>query len=749
MSAGDDPAVLALTDDPVVQEARKRYDRCAEWEGNARGRYLDDIKFAIGDSDNGYQWPNAIRQSREVANRPCLTMNIIKQHNLQISNEARKNKSSVKIVGLGNGATVSSAEMFQSVIRRVEYVSRAQSAYTVARGWQIDGGIGWWRLTTDYADPDTFDQEIYIQPVNDPLSVFLDPDIQQKDGSDAKFGLVFDNIPWEQFEEEYPKFKRDSIGMSPLGIAGTDDDWVSRDHIRLCEYFRIVNKSDTLISFVHMNERKTIRKSMLPRNMWSILDDPMTRTRPVEEPTVEWKLIAGSKIIDETIWPGKYIPLVRVIGEETVVEGQLDRKGHTRGMKDAQRMYNYNASAQVEFVALQGKTPWVASAKAIEELESMWNTANTTNHSVLIYNDVDDDNPERVIAPPQRTQPPNAAPAYQQGMETAFNQMMMTSGQWQNQMGMMGNERTGAAIGKRQEQGDTATFHFQDNYEVALQYTGRQLIDLIPKVYTTKRVLAIHAEDGTSMDLELDPSAKQAFMQVQAVNGQTVRQIFNPNVGKYDVAATVGPAYGSKREQTVEALTLILTQAPALTGIIGDILLGAMDFDKAQEASQRLKRMVPPQALGTGPSPQEQQLEAKVQSLTMALGKALQEGGKEKLKLVGKDQMRDIDVYDSETKRLAALKEVLLADPEMVKQILSQLGNDALGTSLKPILDANSNDIDETPKAASPDEAPPMSGAKRAPDGEWYLADPSRVGKYLHIAPLAQDKKLGRSVISG
>ena len=750
----DDPDVATLSGDPTIQEARKRFDRSVEWEGNARSRFIDDIKFETGDSDNGYQWPNAIRQSREVASRPCLTMNIIKQHNLQISNEARKNKSSVKIVGLGNGATVGAAEMFQAVIRRIEYLSRAQSAYTVARGWQIGGGIGWWRLTTDYADADTFDQEIFIHPVNDPLSVYLDPDIQQKDGSDSNFGFVFDNVPWDQFEEEYPRYKRESIGRNPLGIASGDDDWVSKDHIRLCEYFRKVKKPDKLISFVHLNERKTIRKSMLPRNIIeAILDDPQTRTRDIEDDQIEWKLIAGDVVIDETIWPGKFIPLVRVIGEESVVEGILDRKGHTRGMKDAQRMYNYNASAQVEFVALQGKTPWIASAKAIEELESMWNTANTTNHSVLIYNDVDDDNPERVIAPPQRTQPPNAAPAYQQGMETAFNQMMMTSGQWQNQMGMQGNERTGAAIGKRQEQGDTATFHFQDNYEEALQFTGRQFIDLIPKVYTTKRVLAIQAEDGTSMELEIDPAAKQAFTQQQAADGQIVRRVFNPNVGSYDVAATVGPAYGSKREQTVEALTLILTQAPALTGIIGDILLGAMDFDKAQEASQRLKRMVPPQALGTGPTPQEQQLEAKVQSLTMALGKALQEGGKEKLKLVGKDQMRDIDVYDSETKRLAALKEVLLADPEMIKKVLAQLGDDALGTSLKPILDANSDDIDETPKAPDSNSTnaatPPMAGAKRAPDGEWYLADPSRVGKYLHIAPLAQDKKLGRSVISG
>jgi hypothetical protein len=266
------------------------------------------------------------------------------------------------------------------------------------------------------------------------------------------------------------------------------------------------------------------------------------------------------------------------------------------------------------------------------------------------------------------------------------------------------------------------------------------LIDLIPKIYDTKRVLSIQADDGVEFEVEIDPTARQAYLQQIQHDGQVARRIFNPRLGKYDVAATVGPAYGSKRQETVEALTLILTQAPALTGIIGDLLLNAMDFDKAQEAAQRLKRMVPPQALGQGPSPNEQKLMGQVQSLTVALGNALQEQGKSKLKLMGKDQMRDIDVYDSETKRMAALAKVIASDPEMLKKVLDQLGDDALRTSLLPILQANSSDIDETPQAPPVGEAPPVTGAQRAPDGEWYLADPTRKGKYLHIGSLAQDR---------
>ena len=278
-------------------------------------------------------------------------------------------------------------------------------------------------------------------------------------------------------------------------------------------------------------------------------------------------------------------------------------------------MYNYNASAQVEFVSLQSKTPWIVAAKAIEGHESLWNTANLVNHSVLTFNHVDDDNPEAPIPLPQRQEPPNAAPAYEAGMTTAFNQMMMVSGQWQNQMGMMGNERTGEAISQRQEQGDTATFHFQDNFDSALIFTARQVIDLVQKVYDSKRVMLILAEDETEVELQIDPTAQQALQEVMSESGEIIARIFNPRIGGYDLAPSVGPSYGTRREETVQALTLLLTQAPALTGIVGDLLLGAMNFDKANEAALRLKRMVPPRALGQGPSQTEQQLQQQLQIL--------------------------------------------------------------------------------------------------------------------------------------
>jgi len=727
--------------DDVMLEVRKRYRRCVEFESVARARFIEDIKFSYGDSDNGYQWPGNVRRSREQGSRPCLTMNVTRQHNLQIINDAKQSPAVINIRPVGNGASKEAADIFHGVTRYIESNSKAAAAYSTGREFQVCGGIGWWRIVTDYANEDSFDQDIFIEPVNDPLSVYYDPAAKRKDKTDARFMFVFDEVPREEFGEAYPKLKG-LVGTFPLGMGESYDGWLTRDTVRICEYFRKVMKKDQMISFIDENgERKQVRKSLFPANgLQELLGSPGTLVRDIFEETIEWKLIAGNRVVDETVWLGKYIPLVPVVGEEIIIDGIMDRKGHTRAMKDAQRMFNYNASAQVEFVALQTKSPWVGPAKAVEEYQGYWNNANRDNASFLPFNHVDDDGTP--IPPPVRTDPPNASPAFESGMSTAFNQMMMVSGQWQNQMGMGGNERTGNAIERRQDQGDTATFHFRDNYEAALVTTGMMLVDLIPKIYDTKRVLLIQADDGTDLEIEINPAAKKAFEVQQLHDQQVVKRIFNPKVGKYSVIPQPGASYGTRREQTVRAMTLLLTQAPNLAGIIGDLMLSAMDFKEAQEAAIRLKRMVPPQALGQGPSEGEMLLQQQVAQLRNALEKALQQQGKDQLKLTARAELRNVNVYEAETKRIQALGDALGLDVEGVKQLVKQLVSDAAHTSMTPIIAANKDELEaETlqehkiggPQEAVEDDEAPVPGARKAPDGKWYLPDPTREGQYLLV----------------
>lgn len=750
-----DPNVVALrrlgTADNVLEEARERFTACAEWESSFRKKFVEDCKFAAADTYNGWQWPDEIRKTRDLSDRPCLTMNIVRQHNLQIENESRRNKASARVLGLGNGATQESANVVKAIIRHIEYTSKAQrNAYTPARHYQVAGGVGWWRITTDYESNDSFDQEIYIQGIPDPLSVYMDPDCQRLDCSDARYAFVFSLLPRDLVLSLVPNYPWDTAApKTPIGIAPGESFNLEKDHWMVAEYFRQVPRQDKLLSFVQRGERMSVRASTMSAEMREeLMRDPLTMSRNIVDKVIEWKLIVGDQIVDETIWPGKYIPLIRVLGEQHIVGGLLDRCGHTRAMQDAQRMFNYNASGSVEFGALQSKTPWVAPAAAIEGLEGVWNTANTENHSVLPWKHVDDDFPDKDIPAPQRIEPPTSSPLYNDGMKSAFEWMMMTSGQYANQQGQMGNERTGTAIQERLQQGETSTYHFQDNYEDALVYTYQQIIDLIPKIYDTRRVKHIMADDGTEMEVDIDPRAAQAYTQEMNYQNEVISRVFNPAMGKYDVAAEIGPNMTSKRKEAVESLTLMLTEAPALTGIIGDILLRNMDFDDAQEAAMRLKRMVPPQALGQGPTQNEQQLMQVTQQLQSALQESLQRQGKNELKLVGKDQMRSIDVYEAETDRIKALAPLLPMDQAGVEQLITQLVEDALKTNILPILQQNiagGGIVEQSGQEHHTDGTePPIPGAAKAGDGQWYARDPTRQGMYLRLEPLVEEGPPGK-----
>lgn len=724
-----------LTIDPIVEEARKRFDLCNEWESEWRAKYVHDVKFANGDSQNGWQWPNEIRTMRQTAARPCLTMNLIKPHNRMISNAARKNKSSVKYIGTGNGATQEMANVYQDLHRYVEYQSQAQSAYTVAREFQIDGGIGYWRIATQYADAESWDVEPTILPIEDPLSVFLDRDRSRMDGLDARYGFVFDDVDKDDFDQTYPEVA-ELVGHQPLGIGTTYSDWLTKNRIRLVEYFRKVPVRKSIMSFVHRGERFTISHDRLEKLVLDreardrIVEDPSTRHKDVWDDKVEWFLIAGERIVDRTDWPGKYIPIIPCVGEVTKIDGRVDYKGHTRAMLDAQRMFNYNASAQVEYGALGTKAQWLAPIKSIEEFEVIWRMANITAPPVLPYKHADPDHPDVPLPPPQRIDPPKVSEAFQAGMENAKQQFMMVTGQYENSSGEQGNERTGAAINSRKRQGDTATYHFQDNYETALIASGKQLLDLFPRLIDTKRVMRIIGDSGMEYDLEMNPGLAQGYLEQKAHDGKIVRKAMNPLVGKFDIAAKVGPSYDSSQEETAEALTLILTQAPNLIPILGDLLVKNLPFEGSQEAALRLRRMIPPQALGDGPSQSEQQLQAQVQALQTELTKLFNKNAADKLKLLGKDQLRDIEAYRAETERFKALQDALEAnDPEGLRQVVEKLVQESMATNVAQIPAENASG--EAEQGGGDPSMPPGAGV--APDGEHYMPHPEMPGQFLKV----------------
>jgi hypothetical protein len=686
-------------DAEILREGKERFERCEAWESAWRDRALFDTKFANGDPLNAWQWDTNVRTERGA--RPCLTYNQVRQHNLQVINDARQNKAQIKVTPTGGRASYEAAQVFSGIIRRIEYQSKAVDAYTTATYHQVESGIGYCRVDTGYVNDNSFDLELFIKRVKDPRTIYMDPDCELYDKSDAMFAFVFEDVERSRYEDEYGK----QANPAPAALDHTDG-WNDEHHVRIAEYWRVVVTTSTIH---RLHDGTVVRDDEIPGELRAQVTPLITKSREVQERTVEWFKFAGDKIIDREEWLGKYIPIVPWLGEETVVAGEMDRKGHTRAQIDAQRIYNYWASAAVEQVALQTKSPYVARADAIEGREDQWATANTKNWSVLLYNPLDEQGNE--IDRPQREPPPQMAQAYIQGMTIARQDLMSVTGQYQAEMGMPSNERSGVAIQQRQRQGDTATYHYIDNQAKGIRQIGRILLDLIPKVYDTHRVVLTLAEDGSEGRVLVAPDAPEAHQQVQAQPGGGAAPvtpgqadaaqedpnrpdpaiIFNPNVGEYDVEADVGPAYGTQRQEAANAFSEIMQQNPAAFQIVGDYWAANSDFPGADELADRLKRGLPPQ-YKAGPDPQ---VAAVTQHAQQLLGQADQEVAQLKQQIAqlqaqqkDKDDELKIKDYDAETRRLAAVGSI---DPHSLQIVVRNLVEDILGTKLQPILEGHAD----------------------------------------------------------
>jgi hypothetical protein len=691
-------------DHALVLEAQKRFRRASDWEDDARKLYKEDLKFSNGDSDNGYQWPDAQRKTRDFDAKPCLTINKTFQHNLLIINDIRQNMPTPTVHPVGDEGTYKSAEVFQDLIRHVEYQSNARAAYQTAVEQQVQGGIGYWRIVTDYADENTFDQEIFVRRIKDGLSVLLDPDCNESDGSDAQWGFVFSDYSFDNFKQKFGK-EAAEIASSSAGV-GDGDTWILKDTLRVAEYYKKEYTRDELWAVPNAmgTDYGYVKKSEIPENMMdSFLEREGIKRRPIKTCKVLWYLIAGATVLEKSEIPCDYIPIVRCIGWETIIDGKLDRKGHTRQLKDPNRMYNYWASSSVEYVALQGKQPYIGPLRAFEGLEKYWQTSNLENYAYMPFNDIDDAG--QPIAAPQRQQPPVMAQGYIQGLQNASNEMAMVSGQYQNQFGAPGPEEAGVAIQMRRRQGGISTFHYSDNFAASIRFSCRILINMIPRVYDTKRVLRVIGVDGKQSHVTVDPTAQQG-VQEQRISPDEVRVIFNPNVGKFDVVAEAGPNYQTRREEAFAAMTQIIGQNEKLLNLCGDLMFKSADFPLADEIAERLARTIPEEIKTGQPNPQVVTLQKQVQQLETMLQTA-------QYALKEKSDKTEVESYRATTDRMHALLDHESFDPREAKALIMATVAEALQGVL-PL------------PPTAPNGGVPPNGANPPPAGQPVPANPSQ-----------------------
>jgi hypothetical protein len=590
--------------DDMLSEARKEFARIEEAEADNRKTYLEDYRFAR----DGQQWPDKIVSQREAEGRPVLTINKMTAFIRQVVNDARQNKPSIKVHPADSGADPEVAEVYNGLIRNIEYSSHADVAYDTATECAVTGGFGYLRIGLDYAYDDSFDLDITIKRVANPLSVYGDPNSGEAGSLDWDVSFVVDKLSTAQFETQYGD-KAQAVDWDDAAWTGAGESWRTENSVLVAEWWsrEKVDKPIVQLSDGTILDKKEFEAKMKADAMFAVAVQngliEVKGERIAKSCTVKQRIMTGAEILSEREWPGRYIPIVPVYGDEFNIEGKRYFRSLIHPAKDAQRMFNYWRTTATELVALAPRVPWVGEEGAFD-VDAGWNTANTQSHSFLQH--------KRGTQMPQRLPLGGevAAGALQEALNAA-DDIKSTIGMFDASLGAKSNETSGKAIMARQREGDVATFHFLDNMARAIRNTGQILIDLIPKVYTNDRIIRTIGEDGKEKTVPLNRETPvtdkkgqpvpqmgpdgQPIMDPQTGKPLPLTRIYDLSAGKYDLTVTTGPSFTTRREEAAYSMTEALRAFPDAAPVIVPELAKNLDWPGADEIAEKLEQMGKPQ----------------------------------------------------------------------------------------------------------------------------------------------------------
>jgi Phage P22-like portal protein len=587
------------SDEDILETARERFKLCEDAEQEIRKDALDDLRFVSGDQWDA--WDRNSRTTNGSSRRPCLTFNKLIGPLNQTANEARMNTAGIEVNPVDSMADPDTADVIEGMIRHIEYVCKADEVYETALEQSTAGSFGYFRVVTRYCGAKSFDQELRIERVLDPFAIYLDPYAREADKSDMKFAFEIEWVPREDYKAEYGE---DSI-VSQMnfydGLNNPLPDWITQSGVRIARYWTVETTKRTLQMIDWPDGTRSAQyKDEIPADLPAGLKiatgaDGKPIERETEERQVKCYKINGIEVLDETDWPGQFIPLLPVLGKEMYVDGKRKLFSLVRFAKDPQKLYNFYRSSEAETVLLGTKAPWIGVKGMFRD--PRWATANSVNWAYLEYEP--QDIAGQPAQPPQRNvfEPPIQALSL--GAAQASDDIKATTGIFDASLGSQGNETSGIAIRQRQSQAGMANAHFIDNLNRAIRQCGVILCDLIPRIYDTPREVRILGEDRAQQIVKVN----QRYQDERGLD-----RCYDLQSGKYDVTITVGPSYSTQRQQTWDVLTQLAQSYPQLVQIAGDIMFANADFPGAAQIAERLKKTLPP-GMADPPSTNQQQMQ--------------------------------------------------------------------------------------------------------------------------------------------
>ena len=665
----EEPAEIRDADE-ILREARAAYERAREWWSDNHAEAKEDLAFAR----LGRQWDERIRQQRELEQRPCLTFNKMPAFIRQVVNDARQNKPAIKVHPQDSNADPRTAEIINGLIRNIETSSDADVAYDTAIESAVDKGFGFWRINTRYTSDDAFDQDIVIERIANPFTVYGDPRSQAADSSDWNVAFVVTTMSKEAFEREYPDAEKKDWEADFRGAEA----WLDGDSVVVAEYWTREKVRDAIVALsdgsVLALDDYEAKAAELARAGIAMVGTP----REIDSSKVTQRIMSGAEILKELEWAGKYIPIIPVYGDEVIdEEGKRHFRSLIRDAKSAQQMFNYWRTTTTELVALAPKAPYIGEERAFE-LDPNWSSANNQSHPYLMV--------PTGAQIPQRQMFAGVPPGALQEALNAADDMKSIIGIYDASLGARSNETSGRAILARQREGDVSTFHFIDNLSRAIRHGGRVLLDLIPKVYTTERMIRVFGEDLKPNNVQIAPTGEPVRPRTDPA-GTIIGHVYDIGAGKYDLTVAAGPSYTTRREEVTTILTEVMRSVPDSAVFLAGRLARLLDLPDAEQLGREMDMLNPAKQRAEQQRQQAQQRQqrgAQQQAFQAAVQQLQQQLAAAQAAAQDKTADRQIDAqklaieqYRAETERMKVAAEMARRQAEPANAFARPAGGGA------------------------------------------------------------------------
>jgi len=565
--------------------------------------------------EDGNQWPDDLANQRKISRRPSLTINHTRTFVRRVVNNMRQQRPRIKVHPTGGGARVQDAKVIAGMIRHIETRSHAAVAYDGAGESAVKIGWGYARVLSEWSSPDAWGQELKISAIRNPFTVYDDPGCLLPTGADRDWLLLSEEMLRSEYKRKYPKAPN-----AEWRKGGPGDDsklWESKEKIRLAEYFRVKYTQATLYRLqsgegIWADEVTADQQALLMRD-----GDGKLVQRTSAKRTIQWFRLNGREVVEKMDLPGKWIPVVRCLGNVLDLNGQVRYHGMIKDLMDVNRMYNYWATCETELVALAPRSRFMAAAGQLDG-HSEWNDMNQKSYKALIYNPIhsDPDDPKSpVLPPPQQLNAMKVPAAVINARQGAEHDMMALAGMpHEPGQDSPGQVVSGVALRRRQAMSDIGHFQYYDNQTQFIAHIGEILVDYIPHYYSEARIQRIIGEDGVPQMIGINqPQVDPETQAVSAVKNDVT-------IGDYAVVMDTGPGYETKRQENAELMVDTLRIGP-LAELVAknapDLAFRSLEMD---EIADRLMPATP-----EGMSKAMEQLPPEAQQIVKSMQNQLQQ----------------------------------------------------------------------------------------------------------------------------